>query len=182
MKREAYPTDLPEEEGPWLAPLLPRVDRPGRPRKHPWRAILNAIFSGGRTGCQGRLWPQGLPTWKTTSPDVRLWRKAGTGAQMHQALREPLRGATGRHAQPRAGRIDSQRVQTTGIGGERGYEGAKQIKGRPRHGLVDTPGLVRTVTGPPAPVMDRDGGMRLRPPAPMQAALPRLTPGWLAAG
>jgi len=50
MKREAYPTDLTEDEWPWIVPLLPRIDKPGRPRKHPLRGILNAIFYVIRTG------------------------------------------------------------------------------------------------------------------------------------
>jgi hypothetical protein len=58
----------------------------------------------------------------------------------------------GREAQPSAGIIDSQRVKTTGVGGARGYDGAKQIKSRKRHLLVDTQGLVRTVNVHPADV------------------------------
>jgi putative transposase len=65
--------------------------------------------------------------------------------------------ALGREAQPSAGIVDSQSVRTTGVGGERGYDGAKQIKGRKRHLLVDTQGLVLTVKVHPADVMDRDG-------------------------
>jgi putative transposase len=67
------------------------------------------------------------------------------------------------------------------VGGERGYDGAKQIKGRKRHLLVDTPGLVLTVKVHPADVMDRDGVARLLPPDHIQAAFPRLTHVWLEA-
>lgn len=48
-------------------------------------------------------------------------------------------------------------MKTTGVGGERGYDGGKKVKGRKRHLLVDTQGLVLKAKVQPANVMDRDG-------------------------
>jgi putative transposase len=101
---------------------------------------------------------------------------------MPHTLREQLRVAEGRNAQPSAGIIDSQSVKTTGVGGERGYDGAKKVKGRKRPVLVDTQGLVLTVSVQPADVMDREGVMALLPPAHIKAAFPRLRHLWLDAG
>jgi putative transposase len=182
MERSAYPTDLTDDEWQRLEPLLPGSGKPGRPRKHSWRAILNAIFYVLRTGCQWRCLPHDFPKWKTVYHYFRRWRKAQVWVRLHAQLREQLRVTLGREAQPSAGIIDSQSVKTTGIGGERGYDGTKQIKGRKRHLLVDTQGLVLTVKVHPADIMDRDGVALLLPPEPIQAAFPCLTHVWLDAG
>jgi putative transposase len=78
--------------------------------------------------------------------------------------------------------MDSQSVQTTGVGGERGDDSAQQINGRKRHLLVDTEDLVLAVHVHPADVMDRDGVTRFLPPAYIKAAVPRLGHVWLDAG
>jgi putative transposase len=182
MEQSPYPTDLTDNEWHLIEPLLPRPSKPGRPRKYSLRDMLNAIFYVLRTGRQWRCLPHDLPHWKTAYHYLRLWRKDGTWKRLHDCLRECLRGALGREAQPTAGIIDSQSVKTTGVGGDRGYDGAKKIKGRKRHLLVDTQGLVLTVRVHPADVMDRDGVALLLPPEQMKVEFPYLTHIWLDAG
>ena len=78
--------------------------------------------------------------------------------------------------------MDSQSVKTTGVVGERGSDGAKKIKGRQRHLLVDTQGLLLTVDVQPADGLERDGGLLLLPPEQTKVQLPRLVHVWLEAG
>jgi putative transposase len=52
---------------------------------------------------------------------------------------------------------DSQSVKCTGVGGQRGYDAGKKVKGRKRYTLVDTLGLLLAVVVTEACVQDRDG-------------------------
>jgi transposase len=155
MERKSYATDLSDAEWACLAPQVPAPKPGGRPPKHTRRELVNAIFYFIRSGEPWRLLPHDRPAWQTVYHYFRRWRLDMTWERIHTARRERLRVQLGRNAQPSAGILASQSVKTTGVGGERGYDGAKKLNGRKRHLLVDTQGLVLRAKVHRADLQDR---------------------------
>ncbi len=89
--RRAYQSDLSDEEWDVIEPHLPVPPAPGRPRLHPLREILDAVFYVLKSGGSWRLLPHDFPPWKTVYHYFRAWRIDGTWRRLHEALRRRAR-------------------------------------------------------------------------------------------
>jgi putative transposase len=145
MRTEPYPSDLTDAQWTIIGPSVPPAHDLGRPRKTDLREVINAIFYRNRNGCTWRALPRDFPPWRTVYNYFRQWRDDGTWGTLNDALRGEVRRRAGRDPTPSAGSIDSQTVKATEIGGPVGYDGGKRLKGRKRHIVVDTLGLLLAV-------------------------------------
>jgi putative transposase len=105
--------------------------------------------------------PREFGKWTTIYAYFRRWRQAGVWTQLLEALRQRERRRQGRQPEPSAGSVDSQSIKTATQATEVGFDGGKQVKGRKRHLLVDTLGLLIAVVVTAANIDDRLGLMVL---------------------
>src|ERR1035437_2512981 len=158
-----YPSDLTDEEWALIAPVIPPAKRGGGKRTVSVREVVNGLMYVLSTGCQWRAIPKDLPPRSTVNGYFFLWDWDGTLDRVHHALYVKCREQAFREASPTAAIIDSQSVKSAEKGGARidpnGFDAGKKIKGKKRHLLVDTQGLLLHAVVHAADIQDRDGGV-----------------------
>src|SRR5229473_5098167 len=159
-----YPSDLTDDEWAYVAPLIPPPKSGGGKRRTDMRAVMNGVMYILSTGCQWRYLPKDFPPYSTVHHYFIWWHCDGVLDRTHHALYVACREKAEREASPTAAIIDSQSVKSAekgGLASIRGYDAGKKIKGKKRHILVDTLGLLLHAIVHCAGIQDRDGGILL---------------------
>ena len=162
MRTQTYPSDITDEQWALIEPHLP-VYPGGRPRTTDLRDVVNAVFYVLRTGCQWRYLPKDFPPKSTVWRYFDEWRHNGTLDSIHDRLRTKVRTAEKPYPPRTTASVDSQSVDTTSGGEERGRDNAKNVDGRKRHIVVDSMGLLLAVLVTAASVDDAAAAQQLFP-------------------
>ena len=114
-KRELrrYPTDylthLSDEQWAAIEPLVTTTSsQGGRPPEIDLRAVVNALISKNRTGCQWRLLLAEFPPMGAVRYYFDKWKDDGTFVKINDQLRKRARQALGGDEAPSISVIDSQ--------------------------------------------------------------------------
>lgn len=154
-----YPSDVTESQWKIIEKI---IDPEQRKRKYFMQSIFNAVLYVVKGGIQWRKIPKDLVPWETAYYYFRKWKLNGLIEELHDFLVEKVRLKKGKNIQPSAGIIDSQSAKASNMCGDKiGYDGGKKIKGRKRHIVVDTLGLILTVVVHAANIHDSVGAKQV---------------------
>jgi putative transposase len=155
----SYPSNLSDAEWECLQRYLPPQPKRGRPPTHSQRSIFNAIFYVLRYPMPPFATYQPIShAFQTVFYHFRRLRDPSTWFRLLTTLREAERERVGRNSQPSAAIIDAQSIKTVEeSAGICGFDAHKCVKGRKRHILVDTLGLLLAVYVTPADLHDGKG-------------------------
>lgn len=161
IQRAPYPSDISDQGWTLIKKYIPHAKSNkrtgGRPEKYPKREIVNAILYIVSSGCRYCDIPHDLPPRGIVWKYFNGWSMTGLWRKINDMLRRKVRVARGRNEEPTALIIDSQTAKGVDITQHCGYDAGKKIKGRKRHLLTDTQGLVVDLVVHAANIQDREG-------------------------
>ena len=77
MSRQAYLTDVSDEEWEFVAPYLTLMKEDAAQRVYALRELFSALRWFVRAGCPWRLLPNDLPPWTAVQQQALRWMRAG---------------------------------------------------------------------------------------------------------
>ena len=154
---QTYPSCLTDAEWALVEDLFDHTGERGTPPKYARRLMVDACCYVVRTGCAWRMLPKEFGPWQNVYRTFRRWSEQGKFERMHERLRALWRQREARAVEPTAAVLDAQSTRGSPQGGESGFDAGKKVKGRKRHLVVDTLGLLLAVSVTAASVQDRDG-------------------------
>ncbi len=163
MRMNHYPSDVTDAQWALIEPHIPVEPGGGRPRKTDMRDVLDAVLYIVRTGCQWRYLPVDFPPKSTVWRYFDQWRRDGTLDRIHDRLRRKVRSMEKPYHPRTSASVDSQSIDTTSGGEQRGRDNAKNVDGRKRHIVVDSMGLLLAVLVTAASVTTRPRPRRCSP-------------------
>ena len=152
---KTYPSDLTESQWQVIEKI---VDPNQRKRKYLLYEIMNALLYIAKSGIQWRMLPKEYAPWESVYYYFRKWKRDGLIEETHDILVEKIRVRIGKKPTPSVGIVDSQSVKACNLcEGDIGFDGGKKIKGRKRHIVVDTLGMVMIIVIHAANIHDSIG-------------------------
>ena len=144
--RKPSTTDITDAPRDLVRPRLPPARAKNGCRPTDPREVLTTILYQTRAGVQWDSLPQDPAPRRATFDYYQRWSADGTSQRIPGAVRRAVRRQAGRAEGPTAAAIGSHSVKAAaGVGEGVGTDGGKRVRGRNRHLLTDTPGLVLCV-------------------------------------
>lgn len=139
-----YPSNLTERQWKFISNLIPQASPLGRPRTTEMRSVVNAIFYLTRTGCAWRYLPHEFPNWRTVYDYFTKWCRLGIWRKICRNLHRLVRVICHHlENEPHYAIVDSQSIRAQ-YGEDRGFDAFKKVRGRKRHIMVDSLGIIDT--------------------------------------
>lgn len=155
----AYTSDIDEATFQLILEIIGK-QKTGRPRRVNLHAIINALLYQTKNSVGWRDLPKDFPPWQTVHYYFRKWTNDGTLTKIMNVLTAQARKVL-KDGEVQTASVDSQSVKGTPMNETSGVDGHKKIKGRKRHIMVDSLGLILAVLVTAANCADGPAGIKL---------------------